>query len=132
MWAVMLFLCMAELIKLCFLCNCFQLFIVNTENDSTIDIPRLQLDRSDNTATSCGIHTISTSEERKFLATGGANPTHLAIYGLPEMQPLAIGEVYTNCVNLTVCTICTHHVLIYSCMLSIFGINMLPFKICLS
>jgi WD repeat-containing protein 40A len=76
--------------------KCNKLFIVNTVNDSTIDIPRLQLDRSDNTATSCGIHTISTSEERKYLATGGANPTHLAIYGLPEMQPLAIGEGHTD------------------------------------
>lgn len=70
-----------------------QLFIINTVNNSIIDIPRLKLESSDATSTSCGIHTISTSHERDYLATGGANPTHLAIYGLPEMQPLAIGEV---------------------------------------
>lgn len=70
-----------------------QLFIVNTVNNSIIDIPRLKLEGSDSTSTSCGIHTISTSDERDYLATGGANPAHLAIYGLPEMQPLAIGEV---------------------------------------
>lgn len=70
-----------------------QLFIVNTVNNSIIDIPRLKLESSECTSTSCGIHTISTSDERDYLATGGDNPTRLAIYGLPEMQPLAIGEV---------------------------------------
>lgn len=64
-------------------------------DSSIIDIPRLQLEGSDNTTTSCGIHTISSSDEQQYLAAGGANPTHLAIYGLPEMQPLAIGEVRT-------------------------------------
>ena len=74
-----------------------QLFVVNTATDSLLDIPRLRLEGSASISTSCGIHTIGASEERRYLATGGADPTHLAIYGLPEMQPLAIGEVGILC-----------------------------------
>ena len=70
-----------------------QLFVVNTENGSVVDIPRLQPEGSTSSTSSCGIHTISVSNERKYLAAGGADPTHLAIYELPELQPLAIGEV---------------------------------------
>ena len=74
-----------------------QLFVVNTATDSLLDIPQLRLEGSASISTSCGIHTIGASEERRYLATGGEDPTHLAIYGLPEMQPLAIGEVGILC-----------------------------------
>lgn len=72
-----------------------QLFVVNTVNNSIFDIPHLKLEGLDSATTACGIHAISASNERTYLATGGADPTHLAIYSLPELQPLAIGKVYT-------------------------------------
>ena len=77
-----------------------QLFVVNTENGSILDIPRLRLEDSDRSVLSCGIHAISVSDERRYLAAGGVDPTHLAIYGLPELQPMAIGEVCTTYVCL--------------------------------
>lgn len=42
---------------------------------------------------SCGIHSVKISPGGGYIATGGRNPNYLAIYSLPHLLPLALGEV---------------------------------------
>lgn len=41
----------------------------------------------------CGIHSVCCSPNQEWLATGGTNPNHLALYHLPDFQPVALGTV---------------------------------------
>jgi hypothetical protein len=71
-----------------------QLFLIDVGDGRKLEIPRLSkagpLPSSTN---SCGIHSVSVSHGGEYIATGGHNPNYLALYSLPHILPLALGEV---------------------------------------
>jgi len=67
--------------------------VLDTTTDRKLEIPKLQSAKTLPHENPCGIHCVCATEDHRYLATGGSNPNDLAIYSLPVMDPVAVGEV---------------------------------------
>lgn len=70
-----------------------KLIVLDTTTGRKLEIPKLQNAKTPCHKSPCGIHCVCVNQDHRFLATGGNNPNDLAVYSLPTMDPVVIGEV---------------------------------------
>lgn len=72
-----------------------QLGIIDVYTSKIHLIPTLKTNSpKSRTHSCCGIHSIELNPSKTLLATGAENPNDIAVYKLPTMDPVCVGEVY--------------------------------------
>lgn len=81
-------------IYISFLFVYFQLLVIDVLTREQMIIPMLHGSPYSVMPQACaGVHDIAINQSRTLLATNGENPNHLAVYRLPTLDPVLLGEV---------------------------------------
>lgn len=85
---------MNRVIKTSFSFFVFKLVVLDIYSKKVVQIPSLKSsERSVPPKNPCGIHSLQINPSRSLVATGALNSNDVAVYKLPTLDPLFVGEV---------------------------------------